>query len=197
MSKKYDKDFGEPPFPDVIVKKIEIKEITPCIIDPRRIKFIAQADQPLGDILPILYLAIPNAKYSKGTGSLSYRYKEHLVTIFSNGQIGMTYVKDRDEAEQLIEEVRDLINRAFTYLKTHGKPGVEQIQAKMGVNPMKVYNLLPRTNCGECGEQGCFAFAVKLLNGDRTLNDCPLLMREEYEANRVQIERMLNPIKLR
>ena len=196
MSKKYDKDFGEPPFPDVIVKKIEIKEITPCIIDPRRIKFIAQADQPLGDILPILYLAIPNAKYSKEIGSLSYRYKQHLVTIFSNGQIGMTYVKDRDEAEQLIEEVRALINRAFTYLKTHGKPSIEQIQAKKGVNPMKVYKLLPKTNCGECGEQGCFAFAVKLLNGDRTLNECPLLMTEEYKANRVQIDKMLNPIKL-
>ena len=179
-----------------MVKKIEIKEITPCIIDPRRIKFIAQADQLLSDILPILYLAIPNAKYSKELGSLSYRYKQHLVTIFSNGQIGMTYVKDRDEAEQLIEEVRDLINRAFTYLKTHGKPGMKQIQAKKGVNPMKVYKLLPKTNCGECGEQGCFAFAVKLLNGDRNLNDCPLLLTEEYKANRVQIDKMLNPIKL-
>ena len=78
MSKR-DGDFGETSSPDVIVKRIEIKEITPCIIDPRRIKFIAQADQPLGDILPILYLAIPNAKYSKGTGSLSYRYKARLT----------------------------------------------------------------------------------------------------------------------
>ena len=45
-----------------------------------------------------------------------------MITIFANGRIGMTYVKDGNEADQLIEEARRLINRALIYLKTHGKP---------------------------------------------------------------------------
>ncbi|MEM1766503.1 MAG: hypothetical protein QXD86_00945, partial [Candidatus Bathyarchaeia archaeon] len=85
-------DFAELFFTDVIVKKIEIREISPCTADPERIKFLAQADRPLEDVLPILYLAIPNAKYSEKLGALSYMHQRHLITIFANGRITMTYV---------------------------------------------------------------------------------------------------------
>ena len=49
-------DFVEFFFVDTFVKKIEIKEISPCTADPERIKFLAQADKPLEDVLPVLYL---------------------------------------------------------------------------------------------------------------------------------------------
>ncbi|MGB9960173.1 MAG: (Fe-S)-binding protein [Candidatus Bathyarchaeales archaeon] len=190
-------DFIELLFPEEIVKKIEIKEISPCTADPERIKFLAQADKPLEDVLPILYLAVPNAKYSEKLGALSYTHRQHLITIFANGRIGMTYVKDRSEAEQLVEEARKLINRAFIYLKTHGKPSSKIIQAKKELTPVKIYDLLPKTNCKMCGEQGCFAFAAKLLNGEKTLGDCLPLDLKEYAASKVQIEKMVNPIKLK
>jgi ArsR family metal-binding transcriptional regulator len=189
-------DFSELLFADALVKKIEIKEITLCTADPERIKFLAQADKPLEDVLPILYLALPNAKYSEKLGALSYVYQQHLITIFANGRIAMTYVKDRDEADQLVEEARRLINRAIIYLKTHGKPSAETVQAKKELTPVKIYELLPKTNCKMCGEQSCFAFAAKLLNGEKTLQDCPPLDSSEYSMNKLQIEKMKNPIKL-
>lgn len=189
-------DFAEYFFADVLVKKIEIKEITPCTADPERIKFLAQADKPLESALPVIYLAIPNAKYSEKFGFLSYNYKQHLVTLFANGRITMTYVKDRAEAEQLVEEVKRLINRGFIYLKTHGKPSQGLIQAKKELTPIKLYGMLPKTNCKKCMEQGCFAFAAKLLNGEKTLHDCPTLNSREYEGYRAQIEKMMAPIKL-
>ncbi|MEM2533689.1 MAG: (Fe-S)-binding protein [Candidatus Nezhaarchaeales archaeon] len=190
-------NFEELLFADVLVRKIEIKEISPCIADPERIKFLAQADKPLEDVLPILYLAIPNAKYSEKLGALSYMYQQHLVTIFANGRIGMTYVKDRKEADQLVEEARRLINRAFIHLKTHGKPSPEMIHAKKELTLLKVYELLPKTNCKMCGEQSCFAFAAKLLNGEKKLQDCPPLESKEYNTRKFQIERMMSPIKLK
>ncbi len=190
-------EFEELLFADAIVKKVEIKEISPCTADPERIKFWAQADKPLGDVLPILYLAIPNAKYSEKLGALSYVYQQHLITIFANGRITMTYVKDRNEADQLIEEARRLINRAIIHLKTHGKPNPEAVQAKKELTPTKIYELLPKTNCKMCGEQSCFTFAAKLLNGEKTLGDCPPLDSKEYSNYKFQIERMMNPIKLK
>ena len=190
-------DFVKLLFPEALVKKIEIKEITPCTADPERIKFLAQADKSLEDVLPILYLAIPNAKYSEKLGALSYRYKQHLITMFSTGRIGMTYIKDRSEAEQLIEEAKNLINHAFVYLKIHGKPEPKLIESKKELDPTKIYEKLPKTNCKECGEQGCFAFAAKLLNGEKTLLDCPPLESQEHSVNKIQIEKMMNPIKLK
>ena len=130
-----DKDFMKLLFPEVLVKRIEIKEITPCLIDAERIKFLAQTDKPLDDILPILYLYLPNAKYAEKLGALSYTHQRHLVTMFSTGKIGMTYVKDRNEAEQLIAEVRDLINRAFIYLKSHGKAAEKLFNSKSKQTP--------------------------------------------------------------
>jgi ArsR family metal-binding transcriptional regulator len=190
-------NFEELLFPEVLVRKIEIKEITPCTADPERIKFLAQADRPLEDVLPILYLAIPNAKYSEKLGALNYRYKQHLVTIFSSGRIGMTYVKDRIEADQLIEEVKRLINHAFIYLKTNGKPSTAQVQLKKELTLVKIYELLPKTNCKECGEQSCFTFAAKLLNGEKALQDCQPLKSKEHVAKKIQIEKMMNPVKLK
>jgi ArsR family metal-binding transcriptional regulator len=108
----------------------------------------------------------------------------------------MTYVKDRSEADQLVEEARRLINRALIYLKTHRKPSQEMVQAKKELTPTKIYELLPKTNCKMCGEQSCFAFAAKLLNGEKTLQDCPPLNSKEYGNHKFQIEKMLNPIRL-
>ena len=183
-------------FPEVFVKRINIKEITPCTADPDRIKFLAQADRSLDDILPILYLSVPNAKYSEKLGALSYRNQQHLVTMFSSGRIGMTYVKDRKEAEKLVEETKNLINHAFIYLKTHGKPEPKLIEAKKELSPMKIYEKLPKTNCKECREQGCFVFATKLLNSEKSLQDCPPITTEKYSTNKTQIEKMMYPIKL-
>jgi len=183
-------------FPEVFVKRINIKEITPCTADPDRIKFLAQADRSLDEVLSILYLAVPNAKLSEKLGALSYRNQQHLVTVFYSGRIGMTYVKDRQQAEKLVEELRSLINRAFIHLKTHGKPEQALLEAKKGLSAMKIYEKLPKTNCKECGEQGCFAFATKLLNSEKSLQDCSLLRLSENAENRLRIEKMLMPIKL-
>ncbi|MEM2816624.1 MAG: (Fe-S)-binding protein, partial [Candidatus Bathyarchaeia archaeon] len=130
-------------------------------------------------------------------GALSYMHQQHLITIFANGRISMTYVKDRDEANRLVEEARRLINRAFIYLKTHGKPSPETIQAKKELTPAKIYELLPKINCKMCGEQSCFAFAAKLLNGEKTLQNCPPFDSKEYNALKFQIEKMTSPIKLK
>ena len=184
-----DKDFMKLLFPEVLVKKIEIKEITPCTADPERIKFVAQADKPLGDILSILYLYLPNARYSEKLGALSYTHQRHLVTMFSTGKIGMTYVKDRNEAEKLVEEAKDLINRAFIYLKTHDKPDEKLLELKKQTNPMRIYEKLPKTNCKECGEEGCYVFGVKLLSGEKDLRQCPYVDVEE-------IEKTLQPVRI-
>lgn len=38
---------------------------------------------------------------------------------------------------------------------------------------LEIYRTLPKTNCGECGEPACMAFALKVQTGQRKLSDCP------------------------
>ncbi len=172
-----------------LVEKIEIKKISACTADSMRIKFIAQADKPLGDILPILYLYIPNANYSEKLGCLTYTYQMHLITIFSTGKISMTYVKDENEAEQLMKEVKNLINRAIIYFRNYGKPDEKLLNIKKQINPIQIYKILPKTNCKKCGEESCYAFSVKLFSGKKNLRDCPYV-------NINELEKILQPIKI-
>ena len=93
----------------------------------------------------------------------------------------MTYVKDREEAEQLIAEARNLINRAFIYLKSHGKPYEKPFELKEQANPMKIYEKLPKSNCKECGEEGCYVFGVKILSGKRNPSQCSHIDVKEFK----------------
>ncbi|MHA1266551.1 MAG: (Fe-S)-binding protein [Candidatus Helarchaeota archaeon] len=63
------------------------------------------------------------------------------------------------------------------------------------VNAFELYNLLPKTNCKECGESSCMAFAVKLLNKERTIEECPDLFKHEFKSNLKQLQAKLAPSK--
>ena len=53
-------------------------------------------------------------------------------------------------------------------------PKVTQMQ------PLQVYQLLPRTNCKRCGCISCYAFAFSLLSREKKPADCPELLKSEY-----------------
>ena len=42
-------------------------------------------------------------------------------------------------------------------------------------NPMEIFKLLPRTNCRECREATCLAFAASVFQGKKSLDECPHL----------------------
>jgi acetyl-CoA decarbonylase/synthase complex subunit gamma len=46
-------------------------------------------------------------------------------------------------------------------------------------SPMEVYKYLPGTNCGDCGEKTCVAFAAKLIERTVKVEDCPPLLEEK------------------
>ena len=65
--------------------------------------------------------------------------------------------------------------------------------AKRSISPIDVYKLLPRTNCKECGEENCMAFATKLVNREVFLEDCPPLLEERYREWYQRIWEMIKP----
>ncbi len=64
------------------------------------------------------------------------------------------------------------------------------------LSPLEVYNLLPKTNCKECGYPSCIAFATNLLLGKNKLEDCPPLFRDpKYAANLEKLKTLLKPME--
>ncbi len=69
----------------------------------------------------------------------------------------------------------------------------KQRAGKKDLSPIDVYKLLPKTNCKECGEENCMAFATKLVNREVTLGQCPPLLKKEFESSYKQLKDMLKP----
>lgn len=61
------------------------------------------------------------------------------------------------------------------------------------ISPIDVYMLLPKTNCKECGEENCMAFATKLVNREIPLSQCKPLLKKENEKVFKQLWEMLKP----
>jgi len=65
--------------------------------------------------------------------------------------------------------------------------------SKARISPIDVYKLLPRTNCKECGEENCMAFATKLVNREVRLEKCPPLLEEKNREAYQKLWEMLKP----
>jgi hypothetical protein len=48
-------------------------------------------------------------------------------------------------------------------------------------NAMEIFKLLDKSNCRECGQKTCLAFAGAVFRGQKTLEKCPKLDRETIE----------------
>ena len=68
------------------------------------------------------------------------------------------------------------------------KRGIKQL------SPIDVYMLLPRTNCKECGEANCMAFAAKLVNREVSLEQCPPILKKEHEKAYKKLQEILAPV---
>ncbi|RLI24123.1 MAG: hypothetical protein DRO52_05985 [Candidatus Hecatellales archaeon] len=169
----------------------KIKKVLPCIADPSKIRLVAQLDANIEDLLPILYLHLKRSNYIEALDALTFTTdRDEMVTIYGDGRV---YAGKVEDPERLLSELLKLLAMAHDYLSRFGPPSKEILEARRGLNPNLIYSHLPKLNCGKCGESSCFAYAVKLLSGERKLEDCKPLLEEKYEANRRFLEDLLRP----
>ncbi len=67
------------------------------------------------------------------------------------------------------------------------KGGMKQL------SPIDIYMLLPKTNCKECGEDNCMAFATKVVNREVSIDQCPPLLTKKFEKSYLKLKDMLKP----
>ncbi len=85
----------------MLVKKVEIAQVMPCIADSVKIRVIAKADCELDAVLPYLDKLIPTALYSERGGFITYKRGLSIITLHASGEISMTQIKDKDEAVRI------------------------------------------------------------------------------------------------
>ncbi|MET1125170.1 MAG: (Fe-S)-binding protein [Archaeoglobaceae archaeon] len=168
---------------------MEIKEVLPCIADPKKLRVIGRIDGEFPAVMPFLARLIANASYNEKRGWITFKRGQKIITIHDDGFVTMTQIKDEDEAKQILMELESKAKEAW---EKREEIDLSKPLAKSVVGAMDVYAYLPKTNCKQCGEATCMAFAVKLLNGEISLKACkPLFENEKYRGLRETLVGML------
>jgi len=159
---------------------MEIKEISQCLADPKKIKVIGKIDVPnLEEVMPYLARVITNATYSEKDGWIVFKKGLKIITIYKDSFVAMTYINDKDEARDILKSIEEKAKEAW---EKRDQIDLSKPLKDTSITALDIYKLLPKTNCRECGELTCLAFAVKILNSEKNIRECkPLFKEEKYQ----------------
>ncbi len=151
----------------------EIREVAVCIGDPEKLRVIGKLDGKVDEEeLPLLARVLKGG-FVRSQNFVTFKRGLSIVTIYSDGHVGMTMVDSEEEALTILAEIEEKVR----YVREN-KDSIRAKFTPMNVNVLEIYNLLPKLNCGKCGEKTCMAFALKLTTGSRELSECKPLMTE-------------------
>jgi ArsR family metal-binding transcriptional regulator len=157
-----------------------------CMPTSTKFNAIVHLEVDIGDLLPYLATVIRGCTYIHGTGELNYMDKGHIIAIRS-GQITVTALADEAEARQVCEALRNTINEVDRQRESI----IPTLRKHARLDPLTVYRELPQTNCGECGEITCMAFAARVVSRELTANVCKILLERKYNSKRERLWQML------
>ena len=150
------------------------------------INAVAALSEDVGEVLPYLASTIKGCTYDDDIKTLTLRYKGKGVAIYPR-KVTVTKLSDREEAKQVLEELRALINSTY-----ENRDNIKPCYKKGGeLKYLEVFMLLPRTNCRECGEMTCLAFATKLVQQETSIMRClPLFSGRFSEKKKDLLEKL-------
>jgi ArsR family metal-binding transcriptional regulator len=164
------------------IEIVEVRQLLPCIADASKFRVIANIAPSLGGTLKVLEPLFPRGRYSDKIGALIIQKGEVITTIYGTGKVTLTMIKNESEAKEALDNLRSTINEAIA------KGVAPAPREKVRVEPMEIYKYLPQTNCGKCGEQSCYTFAIKIMSGEVSLDKCTPLKEPEYAVNLEQLQ---------
>jgi ArsR family metal-binding transcriptional regulator len=118
---------------------------------------------------------------------LSWRYEGHNIGFWPD-RIAVDNLESREHVEQMVERLVDLVNQTWEK-RDQLEPDFTTHQR---LQPLELYQLLPRTNCKLCGQDTCFNFALQLVAAQAGLESCtPLYDEPTYQDQRARLESLL------
>ncbi|UCB43514.1 MAG: hypothetical protein JSV77_02390 [Dehalococcoidales bacterium] len=139
-------------------------------------------------ILPYLNALFDNTRYDHDNRILICEKDKHGYA-FRSLDIRVSGIVDVSDVPQVAKEVVDRVNQVWQ----------ERDQITPNFNERKlptvieIYQLLPKTNCKECGYLTCLAFAAELRTDPGLMAQCLPLMQSEHASNRKGIEALFSP----
>jgi ArsR family metal-binding transcriptional regulator len=166
---------------------IALTRTLPCLAEPGKIILVGKPVRSLAEVIPYLATLPGIVAYNPETCTLTFRRQPGFLTL-NPEKVYITQVQDTEEGLALLAALKDAINVTWEQRNTL-KPASEKKQAPRHLD---IFALLPQTNCKQCGEASCLAFAVNLILHKRLPGECiPLQKDAAFIDRKATLEAML------
>ena len=166
---------------------IALVQTLPCLAEPGKVIIVGKPDRKLTDVIPYL-AALPGIiAYNPNTCTITFRRQPGFLTIYAE-KVFITQAQDTEEGLVLLDALKAAINSTWDHRHELRPSRV----AQHAPQHLDIYTMLPQTNCRQCGEATCLAFAVSLVLHKRQLDECiPLHQDTAFVDRRAALDAML------
>ena len=169
------------------LESITLTQTLPCLAEPGRIIVIGEPSRPLDEVLSYLATLPGIIAWNPEALTLTFRRPHGFMTLYSD-KVYITQVVDSAEGLELFDALKEAVNAVW-----EKRAELTAVTAKKRApRHLDIWELLPRTNCGQCDEATCLAFAVAVLQQKRLLTECqPLQSDSSFADRKATLEAML------
>jgi ArsR family metal-binding transcriptional regulator len=159
---------------------------SPCNYSSESINVTGHTTADIAPVMPYINSLYPKAEYNHPAQIIRFRFDGHLVTLRQN-ELKVAGFEDGDEAVEALYRLQARLNEIWEQ-RDEVEPSMVLRQR---LKPLDVYQLLPLTNCRDCGEPTCFVFASKLVTHKVEMDVCTPLCSDPLYADKKQAMRQL------
>jgi ArsR family metal-binding transcriptional regulator len=167
------------------VSGYKIQRTSPCFTDAHKIRVIASLPRSVEELLPYLN-AVLRGSYQEEEKTVTFSFEKRPV-IVEPEQIILGKTEDIDKAKEILDNVIRILNKVAREQDNILPSRKPQLQ----LSPYAIYKHLPRTNCKECGEMSCLAFATGLIQDRCEVKQCPALQEPAHGQALQAIQKLL------
>lgn len=158
---------------------IIIYHVSPCFAEAGKIRVKAKLTEDITEIMPYLNRVIRTVSYNPHAPNLTLFREFRMITLLPK-EILLVKAVNTTDARQVLAWLKDLINDTVERMDE-----IEPFyETRKRPHPLQLYQWLPGSNCGQCGEKTCLAFAARLFAGQQKLEHCAPLFTSEYSEQR-------------
>jgi len=162
-------------FAEDIVGRVAIVVLAPCVADLDRLRLTAHLSGDVAAALPYLNAEMPQGSYVAELPVFTFMDGHRMVSLFRD-RVAVAKADDIVDAWASLERVRCLVNDVWSRREAI----TPSFELRRRPPALEVYKRLPGTNCKQCGEATCTAFAWAVWRGDAD----PRLCLPVFEGDR-------------
>jgi len=168
---------SEPPrrFAEDVFGRAAIMVLAPCVADATKIRVIARISGDLTEVFPYLNSEMQTACYNVHGPTFTFMDGYRMISMYPH-RIAVAKADEIVDAWRTLETTRCRVNEVWAR-RGEIEPCYEVRQKPPA---LEIFKRLPRTNCGQCGERTCLAFAVKVHAGDISVADCSPVFEGDF-----------------